>query len=280
MSTELSLTKQAKAATNWHTALNANFTAIETIVGSLPAGQTTIGGWISALLNEVQSARGELGSIDARLDVSLDEYGTLKASASIAKWANSGHSATQISSSIFQISGGDYTAFYTEGRPIRLNSTAMVVDSSEYTGGNTNVTVRGGTVPATITQVDYSIIDDESLPRKLSDTFTAKSFETEIASADSESSALTIDLSGEAIQPVTLTGDVSFDVSNIPAETSVCVNVILSTASSDRTLTFDSDWQWLGAKPTTLYADTSAVLALMNVGPNATDIIAAYGELS
>lgn len=65
---------------------------------------------------------------------------------------------TKNTTSIFRVNGVDQTAYYTEGRRVRLNASILVtVVSSAYSGGNTVVTINEATVPVTITSVEIAI---------------------------------------------------------------------------------------------------------------------------
>lgn len=84
-----------------------------------------------------------------------------------ADWKSSGHTATQVSTTQFQIAGADYTEVYDNGRRVEMilsgTSYFATVKSSSYAGGNTTVTVDAAVVPATIDTLNYSICAPASM---------------------------------------------------------------------------------------------------------------------
>ena len=172
--TNLTLTKMTRGTTEWDTVINANYDIIDSVIGDYrQKGFTSLSSWINNVYDEVHAARGTKPSLDARLDWALNEDGTLKGTASVSEWINSGHSATRVDSDTFRISGGDYTGTYTPGRRLNLydgSNHYMTVVSSTYTSGKTNVDVDD-TVPTTILRLDYSVLADNSAPRKITGDF-------------------------------------------------------------------------------------------------------------
>jgi|WetSurMetagenome_2_1015567.scaffolds.fasta_scaffold00825_8 hypothetical protein len=117
---------------------------------------------------EVVNARGSLGTLDQRLDVSHNEDGTLKASTSLnpSQWYTNTKASGISSSTAFISYGSDMTTTYYPTRRLKVNRSAGTyfteVVSSSYGGGNTTVTVRDAVIVATLYSVEHSIIG----PRK------------------------------------------------------------------------------------------------------------------
>lgn len=114
---------------------------------------------VLALKAELEASRGTAASLDARLDVALNEDGTLKTTTTSSTWANETAAVAYASASSFTITGQDRTAVYTNGRALKLTQTASgyaYVTSASYAGGNTTVAIYGGTVDTGLSQVAYS----------------------------------------------------------------------------------------------------------------------------
>jgi len=92
--------------------------------------------------------------------------------------------------------------------------------------------------------------------------------------------AATVDLnfSGNAVNVLALTGDVTFTTSNRAAPRGL--QVIVSADASARTLTFPSNWIWLGTKPTTIAASKTGMLSLYCKGTAESDVIAGWAVQS
>lgn len=73
---------------------------------------------------------------------------------------------------------------------------------------------------------------------------------------------------------LTLTGNVTFTTSNLAAGRAVVIRLL--PGASARTLAFPADWVFLGAVPTTLAGDKTAVLSVTFFGAADTDAVVAY----
>lgn len=135
----------------------------------------------AALSQEIQDARGSAGSMDARLDVALNEDGTLKsATAAPDQWLSTGMtSPAYVSASSFSISG-DVTAILTPGRPLKIDYSVSVdtfyhVKNATHSGGTTTVTVWDSdpaVINEAITNVYYTSFGQMNIPDKDTSAFT------------------------------------------------------------------------------------------------------------
>lgn len=90
---------------------------------------------------------------------------------------------------------------------------------------------------------------------------SATRYET-VISAISYSSTTTLDFSTNNFQTITLTGDITFNTSNLTSGRAK--QVIIAAGASTRTITFPS-WVWLGTgAPSSLAANKSALLTLIS----------------
>ncbi len=76
--------------------------------------------------------------------------------------------------------------------------------------------------------------------------------------------AMVIDLGGEPIQEVALGGDLTLSARNQSANRKV--DLIVRADGSTRTLTFDSDWVFVGTKPTQIAANKVGRLTFLSPG--------------
>jgi hypothetical protein len=84
-----------------------------------------------------------------------------------------------------------------------------------------------------------------------------------------------VDFTGDDYKTCTLTGDIDFtDSSNRAAGRSVVVRVVCD--GSIRNVTFNANWKFVGAKPTTLAANKIAVLSLTAFDANETGVVAVW----
>ncbi len=274
--TNLNLEKPARGASEWDTSLNSNADKIDAAVGNLQ--------------DEVEAARGSAADIDARISESHNADGTHKAtSLTVVDWKVSGHTATKVDSNTFRIASADHTGIYTVGRRVNLYSSGdniMTVTAVEYSGGNTNVDVDG-TVPDTISRVDYAYVSDATAPRKitgsleLTELIKASNIHGEITAIGTVSSSpYDIDMAGNAMQTITITGNVKFQATNIPADRATSVVLIITASGADRTITYDTSWLWATDKPTVLASGSKASLTIVNFGATASTIVASYVPLT
>ncbi|MEI6632833.1 MAG: hypothetical protein WCP22_03330 [Chlamydiota bacterium] len=121
--------------------------------------------------SEIIAARGSRGTLDERLDESLNEDGTLKetaASSLMSQWQVEVAVPAYLNDLEFALTG-DVTAVYVEGRRVLMHGGSgyvyATVDSSAYSSPTTTVTVAGGTVPGGIDAVRYGLIaESRALP--------------------------------------------------------------------------------------------------------------------
>ena len=98
-----------------------------------------------------------------------------------------------------------------------------------------------------------------------------------------------IDLDGEAVRSVSLAGPTYFTATNLNSDMSKNASVRLLAAKANvlnSTLSFDSDWTWLGSSPTSLLDGYGingdgygGLLSVMSFGGDDTDIVAAFEYL-
>jgi hypothetical protein len=87
-------------------------------------------------------------------------------------------------------------------------------------------------------------------------------------------SSLSMDLNGNVYQSISLTGDISFTTTNRAAGRAIRVRVVGD--GSSRTLTFHTDWRFVGTKPTTIAASKTGILTLSCFGTQENDVIAEW----
>lgn len=85
---------------------------------------------------------------------------------------------------------------------------------------------------------------------------------------------ITLDMLEEAYRVISLTGNLSLEVSNEDEGRSV--TAILVCDGSDRTLTFNAAWRFVGTKPATIAANKIGVLTLYARAAGDANIVAAY----
>lgn len=151
-----------------------------------------------------------------------------------------------------------------------LNLTPGIADGSTpyafdttlaHTSGDLLTVENNGVVKASI---------DFSGAATLSNLRLAQSTLTYAATTD-------IDLAGDAVKSLSLTGNVTFTTSNRAANRSVTLKILCD--GSDRTFTFPS-WIFVGEMPAGIAANKTGILTLTAFGSNDTDIVAAYAVQS
>lgn len=93
------------------------------------------------------------------------------------------------------------------------------------------------------------------------------------------SNVATIDFDGEPYRTVTLAGDTTFNTISRPNTsdaTGRAVSINIASDGSQRSLTFESGWNWICDKPTTIAASSKARLCLEAFGPNRNEVWASY----
>lgn len=93
---------------------------------------------------ELESARGDAASLEARLDVAINPDGTLKSNAPAGSWWTAEPDAVVYASENSFLAAGDKTGIYKPKRAVRLEQNADAcgyVVSSVYSGGTGKTTV-------------------------------------------------------------------------------------------------------------------------------------------
>jgi hypothetical protein len=80
------------------------------------------------------------------------------------------------------------------------------------------------------------------------------------------------------VQTITISGDHTYDASGMSATLGRTI-MIKFTASGARTLAWDANWTWIGAKPSALADTVSGVLVLTNTSSTAASVIASWATL-
>lgn len=139
-------------------------------MGYVYTGNPSIGesGWIEDVIAnmgigaEVAAARGTKPSVDQRLDVALNEDGTLKASTTLnpSQWYKPSLTFTYVSTTSFMVNG-DQTDIYKPTRRLKINLTASTVYSevlsASYGSPNTTVQVLDAVINNTLVDVEHSL---------------------------------------------------------------------------------------------------------------------------
>jgi len=148
---------------------------------------TSIGenGWVeiaiasAGLGAEIINARGSKSSLDERLDVSLNEDGTLKANVAAyqSEWIKPSLTFTYVDSTSFKVEGNQ-TDIYAPYRRLKINHstsatgyTHVVSATYDDTNDETTVTVADAVIQSDLVSVEHSIIHSDrskdSLPRNI-----------------------------------------------------------------------------------------------------------------
>lgn len=135
----------------------------------------------------------------------------------------------------------------------------------------------GGTVGEILHQVSATApgYSDASIAAVDSQGIYASTFLGEIAAAGDA----TIDFGDGAMQTLAVSGNITFDttLSGLAASKSRhCTILMTADGSGPYTLGFPTEWQWIGTKPSSLAASTSALLFMTAWGPDEEDVIARY----
>ncbi len=111
---------------------------------------------------EIVNARGSQSSLDGRLDVSLNEDGTLKAPTTLnpSEWFSPPLTFIYLSTTSFKVTG-DHTDIYKTYRRLKINLIASTqyseVVSSSFASGETTILILHAVIDATLTTVDHSL---------------------------------------------------------------------------------------------------------------------------
>lgn len=93
------------------------------------------------------------------------------------------------------------------------------------------------------------------------------------------SNVATIDFDGEPYRTITLAGNTTINTISRPNTSDAvgrAVSLNIECDGSQRTLTFESGWNWICDKPTTIAANAKARLCLEAFGPNRNEVWASY----
>ena len=140
-------------------------------------------GWVELSANsvvgeEIVNARGSKSSLDQRLDVALNEDGTLKAATTLnpSQWFKpTGWTWTYVSSTSFKVVG-DQTDIYKSLRRLKANLGASTVysevASSSYSAGpdETTIQILDAVLDNTLVDVEHSLV----LPDKDSGSLSSR----------------------------------------------------------------------------------------------------------
>lgn len=126
--------------------------------------------WIEATKNstvnsDVELAKGSKNTLWERLEVSLNEDGTLKSSQAenLTEWVDSALTATYIAANQFSVEG-DQTDIFVQNRKIKATLDASVVysaiDSSSYddTEDETTITLVDSVLNDTVQKIEYGLV--------------------------------------------------------------------------------------------------------------------------
>ena len=124
-----------------------------------------LGGLTQNLEGEIVSSRGTATTLDARLDVALNEDGTLKADAPAgSSWITEADAVTYVSSTRFTVVG-DKTAIYTQHRAIRaevgsvFTATYVATDATYASGTNiTEVTLTSPVLGTPLNNIAFGFV--------------------------------------------------------------------------------------------------------------------------
>jgi hypothetical protein len=101
----------------------------------------------------------------------------------------------------------------------------------------------------------------------------------DITASGNNAGAVTIDLN-KPVQTITLTGAVtSVATTSRDSALSKMAKILFTPGSSDRATTWNSTWNWMGTKPSGIFANLKGLLTVVNFGSAETDIVAAFEQL-
>lgn len=169
---------QSEGAEDWDNKQEAFKNAVETDMTTAENNIATKAteADLTTLETEVYAARGSMSSVDGRLDVSLNEDGSLKTTTAPATWVSISETLTRVDDNTFTIGGADYSAILTFGRALKLTvNSAIVYTRVKSTSFSTNTTVNvlEGVITHSPTVGEYSSVDAKA------DSFLWSDIETE-----------------------------------------------------------------------------------------------------
>lgn len=136
----------------------------------------------------------------------------------------------------------------------------------------------------TATSMFCSIVwDDDNNEWKLAQAYTIGDQITKaeglMSSESLASNIATVDFDGEPYRSMTLAGNTTINTISRPNTSNTigrAVSLNITCDSTQRNLTFESGWNWICDKPTTIAADAIARLCLEAFGPNPNEVWASY----
>jgi hypothetical protein len=150
--------------------------------------------------------------------------------------------------------------------------------SGTSSGTNTGDQATNLSYDAATRTLASSTGDDATLPLVI----TSAAGLSPATAFDSITYGATVDLSMLALdgtfKTISLTGNLTFTTSNRANGRTVTIRLVCD--STQRTLTFPTDWKFVGSKPANIAASKVAVLSLTFFGATDADCIAAYGVQS
>ena len=154
---------QAEGQQDWDNTLESFKTAVETDMTDVEndvAGKAPL-----SVQTEVNAARGSMASLDSRLDVALNEDGSLKSTSSPATWVNIPESFVRVDDNTFTITGIDYTNLLEFGRALKITVSGNIVYTrvkSSTFSTDTTVNVLESVITVSPTACEYSSVNTES----------------------------------------------------------------------------------------------------------------------
>lgn len=108
--------------------------------------------------------------------------------------------------------------------------------------------------------------------------FMSKNNGTMIQSSGAISGSLQIDMQGAKVQTFSVSTTGSFAAYNMLGHMSY-EKYLYMTAVGTVGLSFDTNWKWLGAKPTSIASGNTYLITLNNYGATSSDVLASYAVL-
>lgn len=238
-------------------------------------------GWIEVseggvLGGEVINARGTKPTLDQRLDVALNEDGTLKAATTLnpSQWYKPSLTFNYISTTSFTVNG-DQTDIYKFTRRLKINLTGSTVYSevvsATYSSPNTTVVIANAVLDNTLVDVEHSLF----LPHKDSGALTKRMTDKVVALTDG--ATINTDASAGNVFKVTLAGNRTLAAPTNPSAGQECVWVFTQDGTGNRTITLNAVFRNLtGLSSITLSTAAGAVdymTAVYNLEDTKWDVI-------
>jgi hypothetical protein len=272
---EIATTKASEALTSANNAANSANAAAQSAIDAADASRLTIGTVTTVAVGGVAAATitGEPGSQVLNLGLVTGPRGEIGPSTVFTE-ATPPENPQNGWKWMDPESGVEYTWFY-DGNSSQWVETGGVGLKGDKGDPGTTTWAGIADKPATFPPSAHThVIGDvtglqTALDGKLDRTFVDGAL----------AYAATVNLDMEALaglyRTLTLTGNVAFTTSNRAVGRAVVIRLL--SGASARTLSFPAGWVFLGAVPTTLAANKTAVLSVTFFGTADTDAVAAYG---